>query len=220
MGVDPTPAPLGDVSIGAAIETYTGAKFGSSGTMTAALIITTAVKAVPVKQVGYSGLMVPVMEDKLLARRWAEGTHHHGCIARLFCGLRYGSRYDSLSWRHRCRSVGAHFRRCRVTCVEMAQTTVGTSAAGGGKEGRRRLRSSAVLSCSIPRCTKHHRAVGAGRALLPAASAGHELRRGDVSPTGGHSWENRDAVLLPRKSVGRSGPPSPPRSINTAHSRE
>jgi uncharacterized protein (UPF0210 family) len=76
MGVDPTPAPLGDVSIGAAIETYTGAKFGSSGTMTAALVITTAVKAVPVKQVGYSGLMIPVMEDSLLARRWAEGTYN------------------------------------------------------------------------------------------------------------------------------------------------
>jgi uncharacterized protein len=74
VGVDPTPAPLGDVSIAAAIEAYTGAKFGSSGTMTAALIITTAVKAVPVKQIGYSGLMVPVLEDKLLARRWAEGT--------------------------------------------------------------------------------------------------------------------------------------------------
>jgi|KBSSwiStaDraftv2_1062776.scaffolds.fasta_scaffold00497_15 uncharacterized protein (UPF0210 family) len=74
MGVDPTPAPLGDVSIGAAIETYTGAKFGSSGTLTAALIITSAVKAVPVKQVGYSGVMVPVMEDKLLAQRWAEGS--------------------------------------------------------------------------------------------------------------------------------------------------
>jgi uncharacterized protein (UPF0210 family) len=74
MGVDPTPAPLGDVSIGAAVETYTGSKFGSSGTMTAALIITTAVKAVPVKQIGYSGLMVPVLEDKLLARRWAERT--------------------------------------------------------------------------------------------------------------------------------------------------
>jgi uncharacterized protein (UPF0210 family) len=75
MGVDPTPAPLADVSIGAAMEAYTGAKFGSSGTMTAALIITTSVKAVPVKQIGYSGLMVPVMEDKLLARRWAEGTY-------------------------------------------------------------------------------------------------------------------------------------------------
>ncbi|HEY4972895.1 MAG TPA: DUF711 family protein [Steroidobacteraceae bacterium] len=76
MGVDPTPAPLADVSIGAAIETYTGAKFGSSGTMTAALVITTAVKAVPVKQIGYSGLMVPVMEDKRLAQRWAEGSYN------------------------------------------------------------------------------------------------------------------------------------------------
>jgi len=75
MGVDPTPAPLADVSIGAAIEAFTGAKFGSSGTMTAALVITTAVKAVPVKQIGYAGLMVPVMEDKLLAQRWAEGTY-------------------------------------------------------------------------------------------------------------------------------------------------
>jgi uncharacterized protein (UPF0210 family) len=76
VGVDPTPAPLGDVSIGAAIEAFTGAKFGSSGTLTAARIITTAVKAVPVKQVGYSGLMVPVMEDKLLAQRWAESTYN------------------------------------------------------------------------------------------------------------------------------------------------
>ena len=76
MGVDPTPAPLGDVSIGAAIESFTGAKFGSSGTLTAALAITSAVKAVPVKQIGYSGLMVPIMEDKLLAQRWAEGSYH------------------------------------------------------------------------------------------------------------------------------------------------
>jgi len=76
MGVDPTPAPLGNVSIGAAIEAFTGAKFGSSGTLTAARIITTAVKAVPVNQVGYSGLMVPVMEDKLLAQRWAESTYN------------------------------------------------------------------------------------------------------------------------------------------------
>ena len=74
-GLDPTPAPLGDISIGAAIEAFTGARFGSSGTLTAARIITTAVKAVPVKQVGYSGLMVPVMEDKLLAQRWAESTY-------------------------------------------------------------------------------------------------------------------------------------------------
>jgi uncharacterized protein len=76
MGLDPTPAPLADVSIGSAIESYTGAKFGGSGTMTASRIITTAVKAVSVKQIGYAGLMVPVMEDKLLAQRWAEGTYN------------------------------------------------------------------------------------------------------------------------------------------------
>ena len=74
VGVDPTPAPLGTVSIAAAIEDFTGAKFGSSGTLTAARIITAAVKAVPVKQTGYAGLMVPIMEDKVMAERWAEGT--------------------------------------------------------------------------------------------------------------------------------------------------
>jgi uncharacterized protein (UPF0210 family) len=72
-GIDPTPAPLGDVSIGRAIESFTGAPFGGPGTMTAASIITRAVKSVPVKQTGYSGLMVPVLEDNLLAQRWAEG---------------------------------------------------------------------------------------------------------------------------------------------------
>jgi uncharacterized protein (UPF0210 family) len=76
LGVDPTPAPAGDVSIGAAIEAFTGAKFGSSGTLAAAHIITAAVKAVPEKQVGYSGLMVPVLEDKVLAQRWAESTYN------------------------------------------------------------------------------------------------------------------------------------------------
>ena len=76
VGMDPTPAPLGDVSIGAAIESFTGARFGSSGTMTAARVITTAVNEVPVTQVGYAGLMVPVMEDKLLAQGWAESTYN------------------------------------------------------------------------------------------------------------------------------------------------
>ena len=74
-GVDPTPAPLGDASIGDAIERFTGGKFGTNGTMTAALAITTAVKAVKVKQIGYSGLMLPVMEDQRLAQRWSENTY-------------------------------------------------------------------------------------------------------------------------------------------------
>jgi hypothetical protein len=76
MGLDPTPAPLGEVSIGRAIEKFLGAKFGSSGTLTATAVITQSVQSVPVKRIGYSGLMLPVLEDALLARRWSEGTYH------------------------------------------------------------------------------------------------------------------------------------------------
>jgi len=75
VGIDPTPAPRGPVSIGAAIESFIGAPFGSPGTETAAGIITRAVKAVPVKQAGYSGLMLAVLEDDTLLRRWSEGTY-------------------------------------------------------------------------------------------------------------------------------------------------
>ena len=73
-GIDATPAPLGDNSIGSAMESFIGGPFGSSGTLTASCIITRAVQATPVKHAGYSGLMIPVMEDAVLARRWAEGT--------------------------------------------------------------------------------------------------------------------------------------------------
>lgn len=75
-GIDATPAPMGDISIGGAIESFTGGSFGSSGTLTAARIITQAVQATPVKHTGYTGLMIPVMEDNVLARRWAEGTYN------------------------------------------------------------------------------------------------------------------------------------------------
>ena len=73
LGIDVTPAPLMDDSIGAAIENFTGKRFGSSGTMTATAIITEAVKSAPVKLTGYNGLMLPVLEDKRIAQRWTEG---------------------------------------------------------------------------------------------------------------------------------------------------
>ncbi len=73
QGIDPTPAPLKDISIGAAMEKFTGARLGSSGTLTAAAVITKAVKAVTAKQTGYAGLMLPVLEDSRIALRWSEG---------------------------------------------------------------------------------------------------------------------------------------------------
>ena len=80
LGLDPTATALGDVSIAGAIEAFTGARFGSSGTLTAARIITTAEKWIPVRQVGYSGLMLPQLigqtishyriVEKLAAEAW------------------------------------------------------------------------------------------------------------------------------------------------------
>jgi len=69
MGIDLSPAPSGDVSIGAAIENLTTQPAGMSGTLTAAATITAAVKDVKVKQTGYSGLMLPILEDSRLAQR-------------------------------------------------------------------------------------------------------------------------------------------------------
>jgi len=73
MGIDLSPAPSGDVSIGAAIENLTTQPVGMSGTLTAAATITSAVKDIKIKQTGYTGLMLPILEDTRLAQRWSEG---------------------------------------------------------------------------------------------------------------------------------------------------
>jgi uncharacterized protein len=72
-GIDLSPAPMKEVSIGRAFENYLGAPLGSSGTLSTAALITSALKAIPVKQAGYSGLMLPVLEDTVIAQRWSEG---------------------------------------------------------------------------------------------------------------------------------------------------
>jgi len=73
MGIDLSPAPLKNVSIAAALETLTGQPIGSPGTLTGAATITAAIRDIQVKQTGYSGLMLPVLEDSRLAQRWSEG---------------------------------------------------------------------------------------------------------------------------------------------------
>jgi uncharacterized protein (UPF0210 family) len=72
-GIDTSPAPGKDRSIAAAIEALTHAPFGSAGTLEACASITAALKTVSVTTCGYSGLMLPVLEDPLLAQRAGEG---------------------------------------------------------------------------------------------------------------------------------------------------
>lgn len=69
-GIDLSFAPGLDesCSIASAIEKITGSPFGSSGTLSATASITRSLTNVTVKRCGYSGLMLPVMEDKGLAR--------------------------------------------------------------------------------------------------------------------------------------------------------
>src|SRR5712691_1749915 len=75
LGIDVSPAPSKDRSIGAAIEALTRVPFGSASTLAACAAITDVLKSLKIKTCGYSGLMLPVLEDPVLATRAAEGRY-------------------------------------------------------------------------------------------------------------------------------------------------
>lgn len=67
------PFPGDECSIGAALEALTGRPLGEPGSLAAAAILTDAVQQADFRQAGFCGLMMPVLEDSVLARRAAEG---------------------------------------------------------------------------------------------------------------------------------------------------
>ncbi|SRR6266498_4886812 len=71
-GIDASPAPGLDASIGQAIETYSKQPFGNPATLSACALITDVLKTLDIKKCGYSGLMLPIIEDKVLAKRALE----------------------------------------------------------------------------------------------------------------------------------------------------
>jgi uncharacterized protein len=71
-GIDTSPAPGLDASIGQAIETLTKQPFGGPSTLRACALITDVLKNLHLKTCGYSGLMLPIIEDKVLAKRAME----------------------------------------------------------------------------------------------------------------------------------------------------
>ncbi|HSP62469.1 MAG TPA: DUF711 family protein [Pyrinomonadaceae bacterium] len=75
LGIDTSPAPSKEASIGAAIEALTRLPFGSASTLAACAAITDVLKSLNIKTCGYSGLMLPVLEDPVLAKRAAEGRY-------------------------------------------------------------------------------------------------------------------------------------------------
>jgi len=75
LGIDPSPAPGKDRSIGAAIEALTEVPFGNASTLDACATVTSALKSLRVRTCGYAGLMLPVLEDPVLAKRATEGRY-------------------------------------------------------------------------------------------------------------------------------------------------
>jgi uncharacterized protein (UPF0210 family) len=73
LGLDLSPAPAKDASIGVAIEALSHQPFGTSGTLTAVATITSTFKDIGARKAGYSGLMLPILEDPRLAKRWNNG---------------------------------------------------------------------------------------------------------------------------------------------------
>lgn len=75
LGIDTSPAPSKASSIGTALEALTHVPFGGASTLQACGAVTAAIKSLKVRTCGYSGLMLPVLEDPTLASRAAEGRY-------------------------------------------------------------------------------------------------------------------------------------------------
>ena len=73
VGLDVSPAPMGTESIAGAIETLLPGRFGERGTLTAVGAITRTLDSLNLPRCGYSGLMLPVLEDEVLGNRSSEG---------------------------------------------------------------------------------------------------------------------------------------------------
>jgi uncharacterized protein (UPF0210 family) len=74
VGIDlsPAPFPTDEVSIGGAIEHAGVDRFGAPGTLYLAAMVTRAIRRTRLRRSGFSGLMLPVLEDSVLARSAAE----------------------------------------------------------------------------------------------------------------------------------------------------
>ncbi len=75
LGIDVSPAPGLDDSIAEAIELLSGVAFGGASTLTVCAAITEVLQRLPVTTCGYSGLMLPVLEDRVLAQRAGENRY-------------------------------------------------------------------------------------------------------------------------------------------------
>ncbi len=87
-GIDLSPAPLAEDSIVAAMELAGYGPVGTPGTVALTAALTAALKSTDLPTCGYCGLMLPVLEDAVLGRRWEEGlvNAHQLLLYSAICG--------------------------------------------------------------------------------------------------------------------------------------
>lgn len=90
LGLDFSLAPFPDAahSAAGAIESLGAAPFGAMGTLAAAALTTQALQEAAYPRCGFSGLMLPVLEDSVLAARAGEGSYdlHSLLLYSAVCG--------------------------------------------------------------------------------------------------------------------------------------
>ena len=76
LGLDFSLAPFPDdaISLGAAMEGFGVPKVGMHGSLAAAAILAESIQKADFLHTGFNGMMMPVLEDSILAKRAAEGT--------------------------------------------------------------------------------------------------------------------------------------------------
>lgn len=87
-GIDLSPAPSPQCSIAEGIEAVLGARFGAPGTIAVVAAITAALHGTALPTCGYNGLMLPVLEDPVLADAWSQGrlSAHELLACSALCG--------------------------------------------------------------------------------------------------------------------------------------
>ncbi len=75
-GIDLSPAPLGEASIAGALEMCGYGCIGAPGSVAVVAALTSVLKHTNLSTCGYCGVMLPVLEDAVLGKRWQEGLLH------------------------------------------------------------------------------------------------------------------------------------------------
>lgn len=139
FGIDASvaPAPGGRNSIAYAIERLGVEQFGSPGTLSACAMITRVLQSLPLTLCGYTGLMLPVLEDTGLAERNEEGAFSIDDL--LLYSSVCGTGLDTVPpprQRHR-REAPRHHPRHGRALPKASETPLRTPDADSESQGRR-----------------------------------------------------------------------------------